>query len=424
MFKEIFNRKDSLIRDNFILVGASMFGNLAAFLFHIFMARALGSADYGVLGVLLSIIYIIAVPLFVIQMVITKFTSQYKAKREYDKINLLFRRSSIKFIKYGFVFFVLNLALIPILSKFLNIPKINFLVLSPLIFLATLIPVGRGVLQGLQEFKTLGYNIIIEAVLKLLFGVILVLLGLSVNGAVLAVVLSFMFPILILYKQLKIYLEKKEIEMDIKEIYNSTYPILIALFSLTLFYTIDLFLVKHYFSSLEAGYYATASLLGKIIYFACLAIILVMFPKTTELFATNKPSDKILIKSLVLIIFISFPILGGYFFFPSYIILVLGGKQYLPISNILWLFGSALTLFTLSYALSFYNLSINKSSFIYGLIILDVVETIAIYFLHSSLKEVVIILNVITLISFIYLVIYTTINLKRTQKTSSKQSIN
>jgi len=412
MFKKLFDRKDSMVRDNLILVTASMFGNLAAFLFHIFMARFLGPADYGILGVLLSIIYVIAVPLLVIQTVISKFASQYKAKKEYEKINVLLRKSSIKFVKYSALFFILSLALIPLLSSFFHIPKINFMVLSPLIFLATLIPIGRGALQGLQEFKILGYNIILEAFLKLIFGILLVLVGLAVNGAILAIILSFIFPLLWLYNKLKKYLkEEKQISLDIKEIYRNSYSILFALLALTFFYTIDLFLVKHYFPAAEAGFYATASLLGKIIYFASLAIVLVMFPKTTELFTTNKPSSKILVKSLVFIILISLPILLIYFLLPDYAILLLGGKEYLPISNILGLFGLAMTFFTLSYALAFYNLSINRYSFIYGLLLLNLIETIAIYMFHSSLREVVIILNMVIFVMLLYLGGYTLKNL-------------
>ncbi|MEK6951727.1 MAG: oligosaccharide flippase family protein [Nanoarchaeota archaeon] len=412
MFKEFFSRKDSLVRDNFILVTASMFGNVAAFLFHIFMVRFLGSVDYGILGVLLSIIYLIAVPLLVIQTVIAKFISQYKAKGEHNKINLLLRRSSIKFIKYSAVFFIISLLLIPFLSKFLYIPKLNFLVLSPIIFLATLIPIGRGALQGLQEFKILGYNIITEAFLKLIFGVFLVFLGLAVNGAILAIILSFIFPLILLYYKLKKYLENKEqTSLNIKEIYSNSYAVLFTLLTLTLFYTIDLFLVKHYFSGIEAGLYATASLLGKIIYFASLAIVLVMFPKTTELFTVNKPSSTILIKSLVFILLIAIPVLLVYFLLPEYAILILGGREYLPISNLLGFFGLAMTFFTLSYTLAFYNLSINKSSFVYGLVILNIIETLAIYLFHSTIKEVVIILNIITLVSLLYLGGYTIKNI-------------
>ena len=288
----------------------------------------------------------------------------------------------------------------------------NFLVLSPIIFLATLIPIGRGALQGLQEFKILGYNIITEAFLKLIFGVFLVFLGLAVNGAILAIILSFIFPLILLYYKLKKYLENKEqTSLNIKEIYSNSYAVLFTLLTLTLFYTIDLFLVKHYFSGIEAGLYATASLLGKIIYFASLAIVLVMFPKTTELFTVNKPSSTILIKSLVFILLIAIPVLLVYFLLPEYAILILGGREYLPISNLLGFFGLAMTFFTLSYTLAFYNLSINKSSFVYGLVILNIIETLAIYLFHSTIKEVVIILNIITLVSLLYLGGYTIKNI-------------
>ena len=136
-----------------------------------------------------------------------------------------------------------------------------------------------------------------------------------------------------------------------------------------------------------------------------------MFPKTTELFATNKPSSKILAKSLIFILMISIPILLIYFLLPNYAILLIGGKNYLPISNILGLFGLAMTFFTLSYTLAFYNLSINKHSFVYILLFLDLIEITAIYMFHSSLKEVVIILNIVIFITLLYLGGYTLKNL-------------
>ena len=411
MFKKLFNKKDSLIRDNLILVTASMFGNAAAFFFHLFMIRFLGSADYGTLGVLFSIIYIISAPMLVIQTIITKFTSQYKAKNQLDKINVLLRRSSFKFIKYSSIFFIISLIIIPLLSNFLHIPKTNLFLLAPIIYMATLTPIFRGAFQGLQKFKLLGYNVIIEAFLKLIIGAILVYIGFAINGAVLAILISSLVPILIAYKQLKDYIKKTDKNIDVKEIYHNSYPILIALITLTLFYTIDLFLVKHYFTPIEAGFYATGSLLGKIVYFASLAVMFVMFPKTTELFTLKKSSTNILIKSIIFIIIISAPILLLFFLFPEFVILILGGAEYLPIKNILGLFGLAMTFITLSWALSFYNLSINKYKFVYALVILNILEILAIILYHSTLKEVVIVLNIISLLAILYLGGYTLKNI-------------
>ena len=81
MLKKLWNygRKDSLIRDSFILFTASSIVNVGAFIFHLIMGRFLGPANYGILGTLLTIVYIVNVPINVIQTTIKKFVSQFKA---------------------------------------------------------------------------------------------------------------------------------------------------------------------------------------------------------------------------------------------------------------------------------------------------------------------------------------------------------
>ena len=88
--KKLYNyvKGDLFIRDNFSLLISMTILNVAGYLFHFYMGRTLGPSAYGVLGVLLSLVYIIIVPLTVIQTTITKFVSNLKSNNEYGKISL------------------------------------------------------------------------------------------------------------------------------------------------------------------------------------------------------------------------------------------------------------------------------------------------------------------------------------------------
>ena len=57
-----------------------------------------------------------------------------------------------------------------------------------------LLPINRGTLQGLQRFKGLSLNLVIEGTVKLFGGIILVLLGFGVYGAIISIVLAYVIP--------------------------------------------------------------------------------------------------------------------------------------------------------------------------------------------------------------------------------------
>ena len=178
---------------------------------------------------------------------------------------------------------------------------------------------------------------------------------------------------------------------------------------MTALYSFDVFLVKHYFIEQDAGFYAAASLLGKIIFFASLSIAMVMFPKVSEAYDRKSVKDvkRILNTSLIIIFLMSVGGIGFYFLFPEFVVSVLFGAGFLSITNILWPFAVVYGMFSLIYSLSMYNLSIHRYSFIYFIFIMNVIEIILIVLYHDSLKMVLSMVSVVLLILLFFLLIYT-----------------
>ena len=410
MLKKLWNygREDSLVRDSFLLFLTTSIANFGAFLFHFFMGRFLGPADYGTLGSLLTILYIINVPINVIQTAITKFVSQFKTLKEEDKINVLLRKSFRKFSFIGFIAMILLVIISPVIAKFLHISTMNLIIISPVILFAVLLPIIRGNLQGLQKFRLLGLNLILEVLFKFGLGVLLVYLGYRINGALLAIVISFIFPTFLGLLSIKQYLKKKIVtSFETKKIYKYSYPLLISLTLMSFLFTVDVILVKHFFDETAAGLYVSAAIIGKVIFFGTFAISQVMFPKTVERHSLNKPSKNILKRSLILMSIIAVPACIIYFLFPEIITLILFGKNYLGITNMLGLFGIAMSLFSFSYVLVLYNLSLEKTNLIYILTFAVILETLLIYFMHSSLIQVLSIVTIIMALVFLFLLLYT-----------------
>ncbi len=407
MVKKLFDYKkeDSLIRDSFILFIATMFANLAAFFYHFYMGRVLGPADYGILGAILSIAYIVSVPSIVIQTTLTKFIADLKAKKKDKDINLLYKTALSKFFLFSILIFVLFLSLSHFLAGFLKIDTLTLIVFSPVLIFAFLLPVTRGLLQGKQEFKKLGFNLFLEAFSKLVLGILLVYMGFHIYGAIAGIVLSF--TVAFFYLHLGNIKIKTENKFEMSNIYKFGIPVLLSLLILTLFYTIDVFLVKHYFSELEAGYYAAISLIGKIVFFASAAISTVMFPKVAELYARKKPTIQILYKSMFFVSIIGVFIIACYLLFPKLIVSILLGNAFIEIASYLWMFGIVMLFFSLTYLLVFYNLSVNRKSFLPYLLFVLIVEIVVIFFYHVSLKTIIFELILLNLLSLILMLIYT-----------------
>src|SRR3989344_6151221 len=388
-------KKHNLVRDNLTLFLGNGFGAFFTFLFHFYMGRKLGPEDYGALGAILAVIYLFTIPLTTIQTSIAKFTSNFKSEKKYGEIHYLYKASTKRLFVFGIISMIIFLLLSKIIANFLHISLTPLLILSLYIIFSFLLYTNRGLLQGLQKFRSLSINLIIEGLFKLILGIIFILIGYKLNGAIGAITFTLIFAFLLSIYQLKSILKYKIKKFNSNVIYKYTIPVLIALLMLTAFYSFDILLIKHFFVDERAGYYAAISLLGKVVFFGTTPIPQVMFPKVNELHRKNKKSKNILYKSMLMILGFGFFITLIYFLFSGFIINLLYGELYLEAAGLLGWFAVIMTLFSLVYLMSFYNLSLNKKNFLYILALFNILEIALIYKFHNTLAQVVSILTIL-----------------------------
>ena len=404
---------DGLIGHGSILLAATVISGIANYFFHFYMIRALGPEDYGVLFSLLAIFMVCGVPAGSIHAVITKYVSGFKARNENGKIAFLFFHSIKKLVFFSSLGLIVFVLLSGHLSMFLKIPSripvviVGFVLLS--FFMA---PIPFGTLQGLQRFPFLGFSIILGSILRVLFGIFLVHLGFRVNGALAASFFSCLIVFFIAFLPLSILFKRKEIDSNVEtgEIYRFLVPTLLALVSFSLIAYIDVLLVKHFFSPLEAGYYCTAALVGKAFLFPPTALAAAMFPKVSgygdeSRFLLNKT---LLLSFLVLI----FGILVC-FFFPKFILVVLKGRKDLtPLFfsttiPLVRLFGIAMSPFALTCIIISYNLARHKTKFLYFLLSGALLQIILLSVFHTSLLQIVLVLGLSGFIILAFLLLLT-----------------
>lgn len=94
-------------------------------------------------------------------------------------------------ILLGLIVFVLLLSSSNHIASFLNIKStIPVVIVAVVLIFSVLVPVNTGILQGLQKFEWLGFINVLYAATKLISGIILVRIGLGVNGALGALIVA------------------------------------------------------------------------------------------------------------------------------------------------------------------------------------------------------------------------------------------
>ena len=384
-----------------IIFLSSGIANVFSLIFWLYMVRNLSTVEYGILNSLFSLFMIISLPVGSLQTVVTKFVSQfYGENSSFQKIRLfLFYIGQRILIVFGAIF-ILFVLFSQNIASFMKIPSVSLIIVTGIAVLIIVIsPIPSGTLQGLQHFPTLAVIGALVGFTKLAFGITFVALGYSVMGAMLGLILSsFLGLIITIFKIPKeLFLSKMEDTVESKiikpdSIYRYFVPVTVGLFCFIVLTNIDIILVKHYFSPLEAGYYSVAQMVGKIILFLPIAICVVMFPKVVNLYAQNKDTIAILKKSLTIVSILDF---GGVIIsilFPQFILNVLTGKAELQCIPLVRIFALAMGFFALVCVLMYYHLSIHSFKFILAMVFFTFLQVILITLFHEHLIDVLYIL--------------------------------
>lgn len=390
----------------FVIIGSNSV-NLLNYLYHLVMGRLLGPSGYGELVALISLVGLLGILPSPLTLVVVKYVSSANSKKE---LNNLVGWLRVKIFQLSFLFFVLILLVSPILSSFLHITNINYLILIALSFLVSIpAALNRAILQGLLMFKQMVFSIFIESVGKLLISISLIYLGFYLLGAMMAFFISAALGCYLTFHYLKIQIKSDaERPLLVKNMILFAVPVMIQSLSTISLYTSDLILVKHFFSSYDAGLYASLSTLGKIIFFGTGPIGSVMFPIVSKRHAKGLKVKKLFLYSFFATVAISLSILIVYLFLPRFAVNLLYGPAFLESAGLLIWFGIFISLFALSSLLVNFNLSLNRVKVVLLPLIAAIAQIVAIWVYHQTLFGVILISIIVTALLLVSLLIYST----------------
>lgn len=372
------------------MMTGSTFANAINYLYHLSVGRLLGPSSYGELAVLISLSGLLGIIPASISLVVIKYVS---ISRTEESKSILISWLRIKIFQLSFAVFIVVLLIAPVIRSFLHISNIIYIIGIAVTFLFSLPALlNRSILQGLLKFKEMIVSVLIENGMKLVFSILLIYLGYRVGGAMIAFAVSAAAGWYLTHIYLKIHTGRNpKTPSNIKSLILYTIPVVVQSIALISLYSSDLVLVKHFFSSHDAGIYASLSTLGKIILFGAGPIGAVMFPMIAQRHSEGYEYKKIFIYSFLATLVFAISVLIVYWIFPQFAINLLYGSSYLEAANLLIWFGIFITLFTLSSLLVSFHLSLGRTKVVIFPAVAAITQIVGIWFYHGDLFNVIII---------------------------------
>ena len=338
----------------------------------------------------------------------TRFISKLKAEDDYGNIGFLLSGMTKRMAVLGVLAFFIVVLASGSIADFLKIEtNAPVIIVGATLLFSLLLPVGLGALQGLQRFVQLAVNGVLNASLKLLFGVILVSVGFGVSGALGAVVIAIAFALIATLVPVMPLFKQKSSHFDFLGLYKYSFPAMVAMLCFTVPANVDVIIVKHFFAAHDAGLYTATSVLGKIIIFLPGAISMVMFPKVSDTHTRNKETIGLLNRCLIYTGGVAGVVATGCFFFPASVAGIVFGAEYMGTAPLIRLYGIAMFFFSLTVVLMRYNLAVHRLNYVYIFSFFTVLFIGLLSVFHRTMMEMITILVVIELALFFSSYVYT-----------------
>jgi O-antigen/teichoic acid export membrane protein len=378
---------------------AVMATNVVALVFTIVFARVLGASGYGSLATLVSAFIILMVPGSALQIATARIVSQEVAAGDPmagSGVTRWLLRLGLATVAVGLVAIPLR----PALGAVVNVDELWGAAAVPVTaMLWMVVSVERGALGGFQRYKAIGFSLVGEAVARLLFGLLLVAVGLDVTGAFLGSALSLIAIGLVLAVPLRQHLPAvpgAEAERLRDLLAGSWAPVL----GLTLLFTLQevhLIVVKHEASGDDAGSYAVAAVAAKAIIWVAIGLGMYLLPEATRRARLGEDARPILLRTLALIGALGVPMVLVYAAAGHQLLAAVFGDDLTAASAALPWLGLAMSLLACSYLSVQYLLALGHAGFIWVLAAAAVMEVVLLSAVGANLTGVAIALFVLQL---------------------------
>ncbi len=373
-----------------LLIGASILGNLANFLYNAYLGRRLSVEEFGLVTLVASFLYLSVVPFSALSKTITH-RSAFLLGKYRQPVKQFWAHIRMRAALIGFSLTILWFAATPILA---NLFKSNsaepFFLFGPVWFLGIITAVDSGFLSGNLKFRFLAILIFVEPLLRLILtfgfvetGFTNLVYAATPSSMLISFLLGWLFVLRI--GDVGPSIEKRHLLVFPNHFFITATFTRIAIFA---FLSLDVILAKYFLPPTEAGLYALLSLVGKMIFFVGSLFNQFINPVVSLREGAQEDSRKIFYKLFFASTLVSLTAYLAVGIFGFLTVPILLGDKVTPIVTLLPMYGLGILCFTVATAVVIFYQARRIYLFAIVSLVLAAAQVAGIYLHHANLAEI------------------------------------
>lgn len=305
-----------------LLAGSGLVG-VTNLIYNVATARLLGPSGFAHATSVYTLLMLASAITLSFQVVCAKYVASHELAADKAAIfSRLHFQAWLAGVGIGLALFLFNHAI----TRYLNLPDpvlISLLALGTAFY----IPLGvrRGYIQGIHAFGPLAVNFMLEGLVRLGGAYLLIEVGLGVKGAVLASVIAVIASY---------FLAKPTPRLDsfhagrVLIAFGEGLQAIVFFSGQVVINNFDIVLVKHFFTSDQAGIYAAVSLVGRLINMCAWSVVNTMFPVSAAARSSDREARPVLFLSLSMVFLILSVLILCLWAIPSFLWRTLFGSHF------------------------------------------------------------------------------------------------
>lgn len=288
---------ERIISGSLVLLSGSGLTTAINLVYNIVVARFIGPKGFGQATVVYTILTLISAVTLSFQIVSAKILARQISPEEGAGAYRLLHRSAWG---VGSVIALILILFQHSIATYLNLPS-SILIALLAIGAAFYVPLGcrRGYIQGTYGFRSLATNLVIEGSVRLAGSFLMILLGFGVAGVIAANAVAIAVAYFAIAPTLGGYSSKS---CEMSEALHEIFQAMIFFSGQVLINNSDIVLVKHFFSSNEAGLYAAVAMVGRVVFAFSSAVVNSMFPLVAGTRAEDRKDVRVIVTTLLLVL--------------------------------------------------------------------------------------------------------------------------
>ena len=379
-----------------MLVSSGIVGGLNL-VYNLAVAHELGARGFGHASAVYTVLMLLSSVHLSFQIVCSKFVARNKDLA--GKIAVyrhLLRRAWMGAIGVG-VALVVSRSLV---SSYLNLPTTEYIVIlaAAAVFY---IPLGvrRGLMQGMCNFRSLAFNFVLEAGVKVGGAFLFMSWGWGVSGVIGAVVASVVLAYTFSSPD-PAWMARPRIGVPFPFAFGEGLQASLFFAGQVVINNLDIILVKHFFSDTEAGVYAAVALVGRVVYMLSWSVVSAMFPFSAGISSRDEDSKGVLGTALALAAGLSILFTLGVWAAPAHLWHLLLGAHF-PLNQggsyraLLVLYAATTGIYSLAVVLMAYEISRKIGNVSWVQLLFSGAMIVGIYRIHGTLHDVIMVQTVL-----------------------------